>query len=515
MNKIVSIIILLCISKYNFSQNDSIQVKVEYKQFFYPNGRISSEGYIKNNIPVGYWKSYYLTGIKKSEGKWLNSKLDSVWIFYDQIGDTIEKINYYFGQKNGYNFKYYKTDNHKNKIFSKELYVNGKRNDKSYYFYENGNIKKVVPYVNDKRHGIGFEYDKEKNIVTIERYRYNEIIEQENINRYNESGEKEGVWRDYYDNGNLREEKTYLNGKLNGYYKIYNEEGNFIEAIKYKNGELYLQQNDFETNIEIKEEYDRNENLVFQGSYKNNTPIGIHRYFNNNGKVIKSINFDFNGTKNADGIVLMNGNEDGSWIYYYQNGNKQAEGVFSNGNKTGKWTYFYENGVIKQTGSYANGKFTGSWKWYYSKGDLLKEEFYIYGKLDGETIEYSETGEIISKGNYIEGFKEGEWIYKIGDQEMMGKYVVDLKDGTWKSYYLDENTLSFEGRFLQGNKDGKHIYYFPNGMIKEERYYNSGEKVKSWSKYNEKGELIIVIQFRDGKEYKINGEKVKTEDYEN
>ncbi len=91
---------------------------------------------------------------------------------------------------------------------------------------------------------------------------------------------------------------------------------------------------------------------------------------------------------------------------------------------------------------------------------------------------------------------------------------MDLKDGNWKSYYLNEESLSFEGRFLQGNEDGKHTYYYPNGKIKEERYYNAGQKVKSWSKYNEKGDLIIVIQYKEGKEYKINGEKVKFEDQE-
>jgi antitoxin component YwqK of YwqJK toxin-antitoxin module len=42
----------------------------------------------------------------------------------------------------------------------------------------------------------------------------------------------------------------------------------------------------------------------------------------------------------------------------------------------------------------------------------------------------------------------------------------------------------------------------------EERYYMDGEKVKSWSKYDKNGKLIIVVQFKNGKEYKINGVKV-------
>ena len=55
---------------------------------------VSSEGLIKNGKPEGFWKSYYVTGIKKSEGKRTNFLLDSIWVFYDQAGDTTEKINY-------------------------------------------------------------------------------------------------------------------------------------------------------------------------------------------------------------------------------------------------------------------------------------------------------------------------------------------------------------------------------------------------------------------------------------
>ncbi|MBW2998334.1 hypothetical protein KY321_02235, partial [Candidatus Woesearchaeota archaeon] len=134
------------------------------------------------------------------------------------------------------------------------------------------------------------------------------------------------------------------------------------------------------------------------------------------------------------------------------------------------------------------------------------------GQADGEAIEYDVLGNIISKGNYIEGNKEGEWIYIIGDQKHIGKYVMNEKDGTWKSYYLTEDILSYDGRYIQGNPDGRHKYFYPSSSLKEEKYYNDGMKVKSWSRYTENGDLIIVVQYKDGKEYKINGEKVLLKD---
>ncbi|MBU8891178.1 MAG: hypothetical protein KOO66_00245 [Bacteroidales bacterium] len=515
MKKLIIVIISILISKALFSQNDTLVSNIIFKEFKYRNGNISSSGYLKDNKPTGFWKSYYITGILKSEGKWTNNRLDSIWVFYDQLGDTIEKINYYQGKKNGFHYRFFKSDDYKNRFSSKELYVNGQRNDKSYFYYENGIIKKVIPFLNDKKQGVGFEYDKDGIIITITRYRNNVIIVQENINRYNSDSKKDGVWKEFYTNGNLKEEKSYLNGKLNGYVKLYNEEGKLLDAIKYNNGEVDLNSNDFESDIDIREEYDKNENLVFQGSYKSNLAIGVHRYFDTEGNVAKSKTYNISGKIIADGIVLINGKEEGDWIYYYESGKKQASGKFINGNKKGKWVYYYPGEKIQQTGSYINGKLTGIWQWYYETGELLKEEFYIYGQLDGEAFEYSELGEIISKGNYIEDNKEGEWIYIIGDQKYTGKYVTDLKDGVWKSYYMEENVLSFEGRYLQGNMDGKHEYFYPDGTLKEEKYYNEGEKVKSWSKYDEYGDLILVVQYKEGKVYKINGVKVKLDNRDN
>lgn len=508
MKKIIILILIILPFKIIKAQVDSLKKNENYKVFNYPNGKISSEGIMKNGKPVGFWISYFMTGVKKSEGKWKNNQLDSIWIFYDQVGDTTEKINYYLGKKNGYHYRYFKNEKFKNQIQSKELYVNGKRNGISIYYYSNGNVWKEIPYLNDKKQGIGYEYDQNSNIITLTRYRNNKILLQEKINRYNQKGEKDGVWKEFYENGNVKDEKNYSNGKLNGIFKIYNKDRKLLEKLYYKNGEVDIENKDYELEVELKEEYDKKGNLIFQGSYKNDKPIGIHRKFNENGKVISTETYNLYGKVVAEGIVLINGKEDGKWVYYYDNGNKKAEGKYLKGKQQGNWKFYYPNGKIKQQGNYSLGKLTGSWKWYYDNGYLLKEEFYIYGKQDGEAIEYSELGEIISKGNYIEGFKEGNWIYKIGDQEYKGKYVMGEQDGTWKSYYIEEETVSFEGRYIQGIPDGKHKYYYPDGILKEERYYDNGIKIRSWSKYDEKGELIVVIQYRDGDIYKINGEKV-------
>lgn len=511
MKKLVIIVLILLLSKFVYGQIDSLNTDtLLFKEYFYQNGKVSSYGKMINNKPAGLWISYYISGVKKSEGNWKSGLLDSVWIFYNEVGDTTEKINYYKGNKNGYKYQYFTSSNQKNLIKSKELYLNGKRNGNSYYFYRGGEAYKMIHYHNDYKNGLAYEFDRDSNIISITRYRNNQIVLHEDINRYNKKNEKTGLWKEFYDNGTLKEEKYYNEGKLDGLYKFYNKNGYLINTVYYEKGEIVEKSEEFDIEIDIKEDYDENGNLFFLGSYLNQKPIGVHRYFDKNGEVMKSKAYNVYHQLIAEGIVKLNGNKEGQWTEYYPEGRiKKAEGYYRNNEKIGKWFFYFKNAQIEQTGSYTNGKLSGSWKWYYKNGNLRKEEFYIYGLPDGESIEYCDTGKIIAKGNYIQGQKEGRWIYHVGDQTQTGNYVMGFKNGVWKSYYNNNNSLAFEGNYLQGNPDGKHMNYYPNGQIKEEKYYNEGEKTKSWAKYNNKGQLILVVQYRNNNIYKINGVKIE------
>lgn len=55
----------------------------EFKVFFYSNGQKSSEGFLEQGKPNGYWKNYYETGILKSEGNRKDFQLDSTWKFFE------------------------------------------------------------------------------------------------------------------------------------------------------------------------------------------------------------------------------------------------------------------------------------------------------------------------------------------------------------------------------------------------------------------------------------------------
>ena len=74
----------------------------ELTRYYYPDGTVSSEGYLVNGQPDGYWKSYYPNGTLKSVGKRTNFQLDSVWCFFDEQGNLQKEISYLDNHKNGF-----------------------------------------------------------------------------------------------------------------------------------------------------------------------------------------------------------------------------------------------------------------------------------------------------------------------------------------------------------------------------------------------------------------------------
>jgi antitoxin component YwqK of YwqJK toxin-antitoxin module len=67
----------------------------------------------------------------------------------------------------------------------------------------------------------------------------------------------------------------------------------------------------------------------------------------------------------------------------------------------------------------------------------------------------------------------------------------------------------FKGNYVQGNAHGTHYYYYPDGKIMEERYYDMGIREKIWKKYTEEGTPAISITYRRDQETAINGIRIK------
>jgi antitoxin component YwqK of YwqJK toxin-antitoxin module len=479
-----------------------------YTIFKYPNGSISSEGLIKNGKPEGFWKSYYVTGIKKSEGKRTNFLLDSIWIFYDQAGDTTEKINYLYGKKNGWYFKFKKDPSQGVYIWSKELFAADRKEGTAYIYFPDGKVQQTFTYNSGKKEGLSKEFDKEGNIITLYEYNNDFLVSREKINRTDNNGLKQGEWKEFYPNGGIKSEKTFKDDLIHGYYKEYDNRGRLVLTMLYENGAIVKSRVEDEPDIEIVNKHDQDGKLIYSGPYRNKTPVGIHREYGKDGKVTNAFIYNDNGLLLHEGIVDEAGNFNGKWKDLYSDGKTEAEGQYTDNRRSGQWKFYNTSEKIEQTGSFNNGRPDGLWKWYYENGALLKEEEYFQGKRDGSSTEYSVTGDIIAQGQYSDGEKNGEWKYKSGDVTEEGKYITGLKDGGWRSSY-ENGKPKFKGNYVQGNPDGLQTFYYESGRIKEEQYFQMGIRQKTWKKFNEEGIPVLVISYRDDVETSINGVKIK------
>jgi len=505
--KIFFAIALLLISVRCVNAQVSENIQDGYQVFKYPNGVVSSEGVIKNGKPEGFWKSYFVTGIKKSEGKRTSFMLDSIWVFFDQAGDTTEKISYLLGKKNGYYLKYKKDPSEGVYLWSKELFAGDKKEGTAYIYFPDGKIQQTISYNSGKKEGLSKEFDKNGNVVVLMEYNNDFLVSREKINRTDNKGLKQGEWTEFYPNGNKRSEMTYKDDMLHGYYKEYDIRGNLVLTMLYDNGSIVKSRVEEEPDIEIVNKYDSDNKLIYNGPYRNKVPVGVHREFGKDGKVVNSFVYNDNGLLLYEGIVDEAGNFNGKWKNLFPNGKTEAEGNYIDNRRTGLWKFYNPAGRVEQTGYYNNGRPDGLWKWYYENGAILKEEEYFQGLRDGVCTEYSVSGDIISQGQYSDGEKNGDWKFKSGDYTEEGKYIIGLKDGQWKAYYPD-GTLKFKGNYIQGNPDGQHTYYSEDGKVKEEQYYRMGLRQKTWKKFNSEGVALLTITYKDDVETSINGVKI-------
>jgi len=490
-----------------FSQ-DTVKVLNGNQKFYYKNGVISSEGSMKDGKPDGYWKSYNETGKLKSEGNRKNFELDSTWKFYNDENKLILEVNYRNGKKNGLKISYL------DKETIRENFRDDIKEGYTKYYYANGKLKSEVPFVKGLEQGLSKEYSQEGDIITLTEYKRGFVIDRMKINRRDKSNLKQGKWFIFYSNGNVKEEGNYRDDKKDGYFKNYAENGDLITVSKYV---MDVKQEDAEevTKLDIRSEYYPDGKIKAMGTFRNGIPEGIRREYSLEGQITRSMIYK-NGVILGEGIVLEDGTKEGHWKEYYADGSLRSEGEYKENKPIGPWKYFYPDGKIEQDGKYSNsGKLTGTWKWYYDNGQLKIEETYLAGLKDGMHTEYDENGKVIDNGEYVKDLEDGEWFTVSGDFIERGSYRDGLKSGKWTSYYVNtdgaktDTTIAFTGSFVDDNPDGKHIYYWDNGKVRNEGPYVMGKKEGDWIIYNYDGTPFLVITYQHGTEIKYDGYKIK------
>ena len=109
----------------------------------------------------------------------------------------------------------------------------------------------------------------------------------------------------------------------------------------------------------------------------------------------------------------------------------KEQGSFKNGERDGAWVGYRENGQLWYEENYKSGKREGARVGYHDNGQLRYKANFKNGNYEGALVEYWINGQLESKGNFKSNKKEGLWVSYNEDgtvwKEMTGTFKDDVK----------------------------------------------------------------------------------------
>lgn len=199
----------------------------------------------------------------------------------------------------------------------------------------------------------------------------------QDFNKTDSKGRRQGIWRGFYPNGQLRYEGQFKNDKCKGTFKYYDEQGNLKATNEFdKSGEKALNKT-----------YAPNGRVIATGYYQNQKKKGEWKYFdeasgqlrlvedNKEGKVHGwSKLYNPNNGVLAEETQYVEGQPEGQCRKYSNTGTLLMECQYHKGQLEGPTKTYYPSTALKEEGQYANGEKFGLWKTYNEDGDVIAED---------------------------------------------------------------------------------------------------------------------------------------------
>ena len=217
---------------------------------------------------------------------------------------------------------------------------------------------------------------------------------------------KEGVWKRYFANGELRSEITYENDSPYGAYSIYYDNGQLQEKSTWHRNKNVGEFKRFYENGEPQQDF------FFSDSGKRN---GVQRYFHENGQLELEVN-------------IVNGKEEGKMTRYFENGKVKETKILNGGT--------LKKGTIRKYGGNAPKKVTTppaekqekEMITEVQKDDKPNEAFRF--EPNGHNILYNAAQQITQIGDFKNGrLWNGKW-YRYNANGILIKIEI-YKDGNY------------------------------------------------------------------------------------
>ena len=90
----------------------------------------------------------------------------------------------------------------------------------------------------------------------------------------------------------------------------------------------------------------------------------------------------------------------GTWITWYQNGQRKYQGQYEQDKPTGQFTWWHPNGQKSLEARYIDGKEQGTWTWWHENGQKSVEGSYVSGHAENEWFWWADNGKLADKVNF-------------------------------------------------------------------------------------------------------------------
>lgn len=395
---------------------------------YYKNGKIKSITTYKNDIEDGLFIQYFANDSIQKEGLYQNGKQIGIWYYYD-INGAIESIETY---QNGFisqTRSYYPDGNIKNEM----NYQNGLLQTVNTFDHQN-KVMKTDHF--EEGNGIFRQYFLNGNVKSEGRIIANHYCD--SMVEYNIQGERIGV--DYYISGLHHGPYQFFD---HGFQTILNKGNTILNQFhgvvhSYSHNKIIHSTEQYELgSLEGVRKIYSDQKISAEHHYLENSRNGISEYYAADGKTLmyrlKYINDDIaqysflkKNQKMSDWILVTK--DSTNIVAFYPN--LQLSGSFSlkNGERNGKEVSYYPNGKIFFESEMKDNLMHGKSIYYYENGKIRAKEHFNYDLLHGPYQMYFENGNL----------------------EMEGTFYNHLPHGIFK-YYDSTGVLTKEIEFYYGN----------------------------------------------------------------
>jgi antitoxin component YwqK of YwqJK toxin-antitoxin module len=377
----------------------------------------------------------------------------------------------------------------------KQVYITGTKIKKD----SKGNVIYAMSLKDGWKDGPTIRYDPDGSIIEEENFKKNVRV---------------GLLNRYFNNGHLKQQTYFENGKKEGDEFIYDSAKKDSKTLRMVSH--YIQG--------LK---DGEQKSYSRGALKSITNYRADTRNNFSKRQGPSLSFGKNGKISSRGYYL-DGQLHGLKQSYTKEGKLKKETCFQNGksqksllvckggaDKLETIKELHENGKLKLEYQVKNGMFNGYRKTYMDSGQLISEEYFSKDKKDGIETRYYDNGKKLSVFNWLQGLRNGhsEWYYMNGNPKKEFNYKEGLFHGR-AAYFYDDGKIDVESNYKMGRRDGAVKSYFPDGKLAFELSYED-DKLEGVARFYTESKLTQEFVYNQGllisaKEWDKDG-KLKSE----